>query len=68
MPDRNGASDCSSIWASTYPRICASAASSYSCPRAAAACRATIDITPASCAGPMTADFALGQVNRNRGP
>ena len=30
-------------------------------------CRATIDITPASCSGPMIAVFALGQVKRNRG-
>ena len=29
--------------------------------------RATIDITPASCCGPITAVFAFGHVNRNRG-
>ena len=34
---------------------------------AAAAWRATIDSTPASCFGPITADLAFGQVNRNRG-
>jgi hypothetical protein len=37
-------------------------------PAASADCRDTIDSTPASCAGPITADFAPGQENRKRGP
>ena len=45
----------------------ASPSSSYSLPLASAAARDTIDSTPASCAGPITADFADGQVKRKRG-
>ena len=45
----------------------ASPSSSYACPRASAAARATIESTPASWAGPITADFAEGQVKRKRG-
>ena len=48
-------------------RCAASASSSNSRPAPAADWRATIDITPASCCGPMTAVLALGQVNRKRG-
>jgi hypothetical protein len=66
-PDRNIGSDSASICCSTIARSAASAASSYAWPLASADCRATIDSTPASCAGPITADFALGQENRNRG-
>src|SRR5262249_40427391 len=36
-------------------------------PWAAAEPRVTSEITPASCAGPITADLALGQANRKRG-
>src|SRR5690349_19020169 len=67
-PDKNAACDSSLICASTAARIARSVSSSKSWPRAAAACRATIDRTPASCAGPMTADRAFGHENRKRGP
>ena len=60
-------SDSASICASTAARIAASPSSSNAVPRASAAARATIDSTPASCAGPITADFADGQANRKRG-
>ena len=67
IPERKNGRLCSSTLASTNSRMPASAASSYSLPLASAAARATMLSTPASCAGPITADFALGQVNRNRG-
>src|SRR5258708_40127037 len=66
-PDRKYGNDSASIWPSTSSRIAASCASSYTCPRPSAAALDTIDSTPASCCGPITADFALGQVNRNLG-
>ena len=37
------------------------------CRPPAAAARRTIDITPASCCGPITAVLLLGQMNTNRG-
>ncbi len=40
---------------------------SKSRPAAFAVCRPMIDMTPASCCAPITADFALGQANRNLG-
>ena len=40
---------------------------SNSSPFEIADCSATISRTPASCAGPITADFELGQVKRTRG-
>jgi hypothetical protein len=43
------------------------ASSSNGRPVAAALARPTIDITPASCAAPITASLAPGQANRNRG-
>jgi ABC-type sugar transport system substrate-binding protein len=36
-------------------------------PAASAEARLRIDMTPASCSGPITADLEAGQVNRNRG-
>ena len=63
----NVASDSRSIWSSTALRIMASYASSKGFFSAAAAARRTIDSTPASCCGPMTAVLLLGQMNRNRG-
>ncbi len=47
--------------------MAASASSSKGSPRDSVAARETIEITPASCAPPMTADLALGQAKRNRG-
>ena len=48
--------------------VCARiASSSTSIPRPAAALRATISITPASCFGPITAMRWLGQEKMNRG-
>ncbi|SKY55839.1 Uncharacterised protein [Mycobacteroides abscessus subsp. abscessus] len=67
MPDKNAGTDSASICASIICRIPASAASSTVPPRASVAARETIEMTPASCAAPITADFALGQANRNRG-
>ena len=64
----NRASDSRSIWSSTAARMAASASSSNGRPIDAADWRATIDSTPASCCGPITAVLALGHVNRNRGP
>ena len=61
------ASDSFSICSSIIARIAASPSSSYGWPFASAAPRATIEMTPASCAGPITADFAFGQLNMNRG-
>ena len=52
---------------STAARIAVSASSSNGAPRDSAAARETMERTPASCAGPMTADFALGQAKRKRG-
>jgi hypothetical protein len=60
--------DSRSICSSTAARWTASASSSKGRPDAAADWRATMDSTPASCWGPMTADLALGQLKRNRGP
>ena len=48
-------------------RSFASASSSKGCPARSAAWRRTIDSTPASCSGPITAMRWLGQVNRKRG-
>ncbi len=64
---RNSGSDSASIWASTSSRMAASASSSKGTPLAAADCRPTMESTPASWAGPITAERALGQANRKRG-
>ncbi len=67
-PVENSAFDSASIWVSTIsPDRSASCASSYGSPRFSAADRATIDSTPASCCGPMTAMWWFGHANRNRG-
>lgn len=47
--------------------MAASPSSSYGWPRDWLAALATMDSTPASCCGPITADLALGQANRKRG-
>src|SRR4029079_9766131 len=67
IPERKNGRLSSSTDASTSSRMPRSPSSSYSLPRASAAARETIESTPASWAGPITADFADGQVNRNRG-
>ena len=64
----NIASDSRSICSSTSRRREASASSSNGLPMEAADSRATMLITPASWAGPMTALFAFGHANRKRGP
>ena len=67
IPERKNGSDCSSTWASTICLIPAKPSASNTSPFDSADCFATISRTPASCAGPMTADLAEGQVKRKRG-
>ena len=50
-----------------FSRDPASASSSKTSPRRSAAWRATIESTPASWAGPITAERAFGQLKRNLG-
>ena len=64
----NKACDSRSICSSTARRWAASASSSNGRPEASADWRATIESTPASCWGPITATLAFGQVKRKRGP
>ncbi len=59
--------DSSSIWLSVAWRSSSSAASSKGRPAASAALRRTMERTPASCLGPMTAMRWLGQVKTKRG-
>ncbi len=65
-PVAYSARDDFSVKSSTAAVIIASCASLNSCPVLAAAARRTIDITPASCFGPITAIFAVGQVKMKR--
>ena len=66
-PERNNGVDCSSTWATAKSRIAARSDSLIGVPREAAAPEATVVTTSANCSEPMTAHFALGQVNRNLG-